>query len=98
MLKHELQLYYKAMFYWSPLETSVQEWTPVGGWNKTWVEKEKIQCTQLYFFLIKKGYSVCVASSIAQMIIYKEKYHVSYSEEQEREIKKALSPIHLVKA
>ena len=86
------------MFYWSPLESSIQEWNPVGGWNKTWTEKEKIQCTQLYFFFLKKGYSVCVASSIAHMYLYKEKYHVSYSEEQEREIKKALSPIHSVEA
>jgi len=85
------------MFYWSPLESSVQEWNPAGGWNKTWTEKEKIQCTQLYFFLVKKGYSNRVASSIAHMYVYKEKYHVSYSEEQEREIKKALS-IHLVGA
>jgi len=85
------------MFYWSPLESSVQEWNPAGGWNKTWTEKEKILCTQLYFFLVKKGYSNRVASSIAHMYVYKEKYHVSYSEEQEREIKKALS-IHLVGA
>ena len=86
------------MFSWSPFESSIQEWNPVGGWNKTWTEKEKIQCTQLYFFFVKKGYSNRVASSIAQMIIYKEKLNVSYSEEQEFEIKKALMPIHLVKA
>ena len=86
------------MFYWSPLESSIQEWNPVGGWNKTWTEKEKIQCTQLYFFLVKKGYSNRVASSIAHMYVYKEKYNVSYSEDQEREIKKALATIHSVEA
>lgn len=86
------------MFYWSPLESSVQEWNPAGGWNKTWTEKEKIQCTQLYFFFVKKGYSARVASSIAQMYVYKEKYNVFYSEDQEREIKKALLPIRLVEA
>jgi hypothetical protein len=35
---------------------------------------------------------------MAQMIIYKDKWHVHYSEEQEQELKKALQPIHSVKA
>jgi hypothetical protein len=35
---------------------------------------------------------------MAQMVIYKDKWDVHYSEEQEQELKKALQPIHLVKA
>ena len=74
-------------------------WIPVGGWNRTWTEKEKIQCSRLYFFFHdKKHYSEKVSSIMAQMVIYKEKYHVHYSEEQEQELKKALQPIRLVKA
>jgi len=35
---------------------------------------------------------------MAQMVIYKDKCHVQYSEEQEQELQKALQTIHLVKA
>jgi len=74
-------------------------WMPVGGWNRTWTEKEKIQCSRLYFFFHdKKHYSVKTASIMAQMVIYKDKCHVQYSEEQEQELQKALQTIHLVKA
>ena len=74
-------------------------WIPVGGWNRTWTEKEKIQCSRLYFFFHdRKQYSEKAASLMAQMVIYKDKCHVYYSEEQEQELKKALQPIHLVKA
>jgi hypothetical protein len=82
------------MFDWLP------SWTPVGGWNHTWTEKEKIQCSRLYFFFHnRKHYSAKSASMMAQMVIYKDKYHgLYYSEEQEQELKKALQTIHSVKA
>ena len=81
------------MFHWS------SSWVPVGGWNRTWTEKEKIQCSRLYFFFHdKKHYSEKTANILAQMVIYKDKCHVHYSEEQERELKKALQTIHSVKA
>jgi hypothetical protein len=74
-------------------------WIPVGGWNRTWTEKEKVQCSRLYFFFHdKKHYSEKASSIMSQMVIYKDKWHVHYSEEQEQELKKALQPIHLVKA
>jgi hypothetical protein len=74
-------------------------WIPVGGWNRTWTEKEKVQCSRLYFFFYnKKQYSDKASSIMAQMVIYKDKWDVHYSEEQEQELKKALQPIHLVKA
>lgn len=80
------------MFYWSPMISSVQEWEPEEGWNRTWTEKDKIQCTRLYFFFHKmKQYSQVAASIMAQMMVYKEKCHgLRYSDEQEAELQKAL--------
>ena len=80
------------MLYWSPIQSSVQEWTPEEGWNRTWTEKDKIQCTQLYFFFHhSKKYSSEVASMMAHMMVYKEKCHgLQYSEEQEKELTRAL--------
>ena len=84
------------MFYWSPISSSVQEWMPEEGWNQTWTEKDKIQCTRLYFFFHdKKQYSVEAASIMAHMMVYKEKCHgLQDSEEQERELARALVTIH----
>jgi hypothetical protein len=80
------------MFHWSPTSSSVQTWTPEEGWNRTWTEKDKIQCTRLYFFFHHtKHYSSDAASIMAHMMVYKEKCHgLQYSEEQERELMKAL--------
>jgi hypothetical protein len=82
----------ERMFYWSPISTSIQTWIPEEGWNRTWAEKDKIQCTRLYFFFHNvKHYSSDVASIMAHMMVYKEKCHgLRYSEEQERELAKAL--------
>ena len=85
----------KRMFHWSPTKTSVQTWVPEEGWNRTWTEKDKIQCTRLYFFFHDvKQYSSDVASIMAHMMVYKEKCHgLQYSEEQERELIKALQRV-----
>lgn len=80
------------MFIWSPTSSSVQEWEPEEGWNRTWTEKDKIQCTRLYFFFhTTKCLSAEVASIMAHMMVYKEKCHgLRYSEEQEAELARAL--------
>lgn len=80
------------MFDWSPIQSSVQEWMPEEGWNRTWTEKDKIQCTRLYFFFHRsKKYSSDVANIMAHMMVYKEKCHgLQYSEEQESELARAL--------
>lgn len=80
------------MFNWSPISSTVQEWEPEEGWNRTWTVKDKIQCTRLYFFFhTTKHYSAAAASTMAHMMVYKEKYHgLQYSEEQESELQKAL--------
>jgi len=84
------------MFTWSPASVLVQTWKPEEGWNQTWSEKDKIQCTRLYFFFhdVKK-YSSEASTIMAHMMVYKEKFHgLQYSEEQERELVKALHTIH----
>jgi len=80
------------MFIWSPIQSSIQTWEPEEGWNRTWMEKDKIQCTRLYFFFhITKHYSEAASSTMAHMLVYKEKCHgLHYSEEQEAELRKAL--------
>ena len=60
-------------------------WTPISGWNPAFSEKEKIECTQYYFSFLKK-YPARIASSLATMKIYKQKYNVTYSEDQEQMI------------
>ena len=82
----------RHMFHWSPTSSSIQTWMPEEGWNRTWTEKDKIQCTRLYFFFHDvKQYSSEAASIMAHMMVYKEKCHgLQYSEEQESELAKAL--------
>jgi len=80
------------MFHWSLICTTVQTWMPEEGWNRTWTEKDKIQCTRLYFFFHnEKKYSSEAASIMAHMMVYKEKcYGLQYSDQQERELARAL--------
>ena len=80
------------MIYWSPTSTDIYSWIPVGGWNSVFSEKDKIQCTNLFFFFKnKKGFNDTKAESLAQMIIYKQKYNgLKYSDEQETILIEAL--------
>jgi len=73
------------MIYWSPTSTDTYPWAPLGGWNSVFSEKDKIQCTNLFFFFKnKKGFKDTTAESLAQMVIYKQKYNgLKYSDEQE---------------
>ena len=83
------------MIYWSPTSTDTYSWTPLGGWNSVFSEKDKIQCTNLFFFFKnKKGFNDTRAESLAQMVIYKQKYNgLKYSDEQETILVDALKPI-----
>ena len=83
------------MLYWNPSLNSTEEWEPVSGWNATFSEKDKIQCTNLFFFFkSKKGFNDSVAEMLSQMVLYKQKYHgMKYSDEQEELLQEALRPI-----
>lgn len=83
------------MIYWSPTIATTETWEPRGKWNNTFSEKDKIQCTNLFFFFKnKKGFKENMAETLAQMTIYKQKYSgLQYSEEQEAILAKALKPV-----
>lgn len=71
----------------------MEEWEPVGGWNASFSEQERIQSTNLFFFF-KKKYAEKVALTLAIMTIFKQKYHgLQYSEDQESLLLKARLPI-----
>jgi len=81
------------MFYWTPLSNSMEEWEPMGGWNASFSEQDRIQSTNLFFYF-KKRYAEKVASSLAIMTIFKQKYHgLQYSEDQEALLSMARRPI-----
>lgn len=83
------------MIYWSPTTLDTYSWTPTGGWNSTFSEKDKIQCTNLFFFFKnKKGFNDNTAKNLSQMVIYKQKYNgLKYSDEQETMLIEALKPV-----
>jgi hypothetical protein len=67
-------------------------WTPIGGWNPTFTDKDKHYCSLIFYKLKnKKGYKEHIAAILAQMYIYKQKMPgLIYSEEQEHALRKAL--------
>lgn len=83
------------MLYWSAANTETETWEPTSRWNSVFSEKDKIQCTNLFFFFKnKKGFKENIAETMAQMVIYKQKYNgLKYSYEQESTLKEALTPI-----
>ena len=83
------------MINWSPTTTDTERWEPKSGWNSCFSGKDKIQCTNLFFFFKnKKGFKENIAEILAQMVIYKQKYNgLKYSEEQEEMLGEALKPV-----
>lgn len=83
------------MIFWSPNNSETVVWEPLSGWNSSFSEKDKIQCTNLFFFFKnKKGFKENMSEILAQMVIYKQKYNgLTYSNEQEKILKDALVPI-----
>lgn len=79
------------MLYWSPIH-NIQEWNP--EWNKSFSEQDKMQCTTLYFFF-KRKYKENIAEILANMVVFKQKYHIMYSPEQEKIIKESLKPVFI---
>lgn len=92
--KHDMEIINK-MRYWSPTNSETETWEPQSGWNSSFSEKDKIQCTNLFFFLKnKKGFKESMATAMAQMVVYKQKYPgLKYSDEQEAILQNALKPI-----
>jgi predicted adenine nucleotide alpha hydrolase (AANH) superfamily ATPase len=83
------------MIFWSPNNSEVSVWEPKSGWNSSFSEKDKIQCTNLFFFFKnKKGFKENMSQIFAQMVIYKQKYNgLKYSDEQETILQEALKPV-----
>ncbi len=83
------------MLFWSATSSEVEQWEPTGKWNANFSEKDKIQCTNLFFFFKnKKGFKENMAEVLAQMVIYKQKNSgLRYSDEQEALLQEALTPI-----
>jgi hypothetical protein len=80
------------MLYWSPANDKTEDFNPKAGWNSVFSEKDKIQYTNLFFFFKnKKGFKDIIAETLAQMVIYKQKYSgLKYSDEQEEVLREAL--------
>ena len=83
------------MLFWTATSSEVESWEPRGKWNSTFSEKDKIQCTNLFFFFKnKKGFKESMAEVLAQIIIYKQKNNgLRYSDEQEAMLEEAMTPI-----
>ena len=68
------------MYHWTITGSTMEEWEPQGGWNRSFSERERIQCTEL-FFVYAQTTTVANASILAHMEIFKQKYHnLTYSE------------------
>ena len=61
------------------------DYKPKGGWNPTFSQKDRLTCTDLFEY-ISPIHGEIIAEMMSQMIIYKQKYHLRYSEEQEQKI------------
>ena len=83
------------MIYWTPTSTETISHIPRGGWNAAFSEIDKLQYTNLFFFFKnKKGFKENAADTLAQMVIFKQKYSgLQYSDEQEHILYDALKPI-----
>ena len=60
-------------------------YTPHGGWNPTFSQKDRATCTELFQY-IQPIHGDIIAEMMSQMIMYKRKYHLRYSEEQEQKL------------
>lgn len=58
---------------------------PKGGWNPIFSQKDRQHCTDYYLY-IQSIHGDTIAEMMSQMIIYKRKYHLLYSEEQEQKL------------
>lgn len=61
------------------------EYKPSGGWNPVFSQKDRQLCTEYYRY-IEPIHGPIIAEMMSQMIMYKKKYHLSYSDEQEEKL------------
>ena len=71
----------------------IPNFIPKGGWNRTFSDQDKIKCTTLFVFFKSKKFKENIAEILAHMVLFKQKYNIKYSEEQEAKIKEALMPL-----
>ncbi len=81
------------MIHWSPANDTLE--TYMAEWNPALSDTEKLQTTNLFFFFKnKKGFNDRQAKSLAEMVVYKQKYRgIKYSAEQEAVLSQALIPV-----
>ena len=84
------------MIHWTPSNVTAEKFNPKAGWNPMLTNGEKLKLTNLFFFFKnKKGFKDEMAEILAQMAVFKQKYHgLKYSEEQEAVLRAALSPVY----
>jgi hypothetical protein len=58
---------------------------PPSGWNPAFSAQDKQEYANLFLY-IQPIHGDIIANIMAQMIIFKKKYHLKYSEEQEKKI------------
>ena len=86
--KTRLRLAVRKM-HWTPNDT--HEWTPTGGWNVAYGEREKMRGIAYHHHLIRRGYSENAAEIIIQMVLSKQVYDgLTYSDAQEKILRKAI--------
>jgi len=69
---------------WKPNDQQ-PSFIPKGGWNPVFTAKDRADYTDYYEYLLHI-HGPIIAEMMSQMIIYKRKYHLKYSEEQEKKI------------
>lgn len=80
---------------WTPVDNTIQTWTPKGGWNPCLSEQEKIKAVHLFFFFKdRKRYPAPQAEALVHMALWKQKYSsMRYSDEQEQALARAIKPL-----
>lgn len=69
------------------------DYKPKGGWNPTFSQKDRATCTELFQY-IQPIHGDIIAEMMSQMIMYKRKYHLRYSEEQEQKLAAVFRTVH----
>ena len=70
---------------WKSVDDQQPPFVPKGGWNPIFSQQDRQHCTDYYLY-IQPIHGDTIAEMMSQMIIYKQKYHLQYSEEQEQKL------------
>jgi hypothetical protein len=69
------------------LHTNTITYEPLIGWDKSFSLREKNQYATIYNQLTnKRGFDAKIAEVLSYMILYKQKYNLKYSDEQEEQL------------